>query len=436
MNNLHQKVLSYLKKHSIPNYELEWNKVDNIQNVIVIPAIAEFDNLHIVLNSLQNNNDKYLSSTLIIFVINNSISASDEIISDNQKSLKFLRAEINNKNRKLNVGLVDASSFGKSFDEKTAGVGLARKVGMDLALTAFDFNREEKKILFCTDADCTFTSNYISAVTEQFNIKKLNAAYVNFEHDIYQNDENTLAIICYEIFLRYYVAGLKYAKSPYAFHTIGSTMICDIDSYIKIGGMNKRKAAEDFYFLEKMAKSFNICRIEGAGVFPSNRKSWRVPFGTGQRVNRFLSAKRNEYLLYDPRVFDVLKQWLIIFNEFNGKNIRNLLNNAKKIHNELYNFLIAQKFEENWERIFQHTSTMQQLTYQKKIWFDGFRTLKFIHHFRDNAFPEIDMFDALDSFFKMIGLRFVQNRNKKDIPPIDVQRKYLLKLRKAESYDT
>ena len=69
------------------------------------------------------------------------------------------------------------------------------------------------------------------------------------------NDE-TKAIICYEIFLRYYVLGLKFAKSDYAFHTIGSTMLCTPDAYVKVEGMNKRKAAEDFYFLEKLAKIY------------------------------------------------------------------------------------------------------------------------------------------------------------------------------------
>ena len=47
---------------------------------------------------------------------------------------------------------------------------------------------------------------------------------------------------------RYYVLGLKLANSPFAFPTIGSTMICDYESYIRIGGMNKKRAAGRFLF--------------------------------------------------------------------------------------------------------------------------------------------------------------------------------------------
>ncbi len=87
-------------------------------------------------------------------------------------------------------------------------------------------------------------------------------------------------------------------------------MICSYDSYIKTEGMNKRKAAEDFYFLEKLAKNFPITKIESATVYPSGRSSWRVPFGTGQRVTRFLAKGQNEYLLYSTESFRILKLWL------------------------------------------------------------------------------------------------------------------------------
>ena len=95
--------------------------------------------------------------------------------------------------------------------------------------------------------------------------------------------------------------GLIYAKSPYAYHSIGSTMVCDADSYIKVQGMNKRKAAEVFYFLEKLSKITTIRKIGGTTVLPSSRGSWRVPFGTGQRVNRFLDNVQDEYILYSPK---------------------------------------------------------------------------------------------------------------------------------------
>lgn len=184
---------------------------------------------------------------------------------------------------------------------------------MDLALTKFDYLSINKNIMICTDADCIVDSDYISEILQEFNRNNFEAAVVNFAHDISGRDEETKAIICYEIFLRYYVLGLSFAKSDYAFHTIGSTMLCTPDAYVKVEGMNKRKAAEDFYFLEKLAKIYPMGEIKSTFVHPSKRSSWRVPFGTGRSVDRYLSNSRDEYLLYDPKSFVILKTWLEVF---------------------------------------------------------------------------------------------------------------------------
>ena len=55
------------------------------------------------------------------------------------------------------------------MDEKNGGVGLARKIGMDLALTLFDYNSENQNLLVCLDGDCTVESNYISTIRNYFN---------------------------------------------------------------------------------------------------------------------------------------------------------------------------------------------------------------------------------------------------------------------------
>ena len=90
-------------------------------------------------------------------------------------------------------------------------------------------------------------------------------------------------------------------------------MLCTPEAYVKVEGMNKRKAAEDFYFLEKLAKIYPIGEIKSTSVHPSKRGSWRVPFGTGRSVDRYLSNTRDEYLLYDPKSFMILKTWLEVF---------------------------------------------------------------------------------------------------------------------------
>ena len=444
MNNIPLSVKKYLNKYSAGNWKLTAAELKNITTAIVIPALGEFNNIKKLFESFLENDETYFHQTLLIVVVNNSADLIDVIIDDNQKLIKFIEAIINKDSHyvddlvqklidsKLNFAFVDASSRNNVLPEKDAGVGLARKIGMDLALTVFDYSKKDKKILVCLDADCVVKNNYITEINKQFTERNISAAVINFEHYLEKDEKYHRAIICYEIFLRYYVLSLKLAGSKYAFHTIGSSMACDYQSYIKIQGMNKRPAAEDFYFLEKLAKIVNIEKINTTTVFPSSRSSWRVPFGTGQRVGRFILGEENEYLLYNPEIFKILKSWLGIFNSDEIHSGEDYLRIVKKIDIQLYNFLKLNKFEIYWNKILANSKSDEQIKKQKYIWFDGFRTLKFVHYLRDNGYPMINMFDALDELFYNYKVDKLPDRKGKEIPSLEIQKVYLEILKELE----
>lgn len=424
---LKDKINKYLNKYSYGNYSVDLkNNEKEFSAIIVIPTLAEKDNLLLLLKSLEVNDNFYINKTLIIFVVNNTVSANEEIRLNNKESIKFLKKYRDDSI--LNIGIIDASTNGNELDDKDGGVGLARKIGMDSALKLFGNSSNEKNILICLDADCTVSENYLKEIILNYNKNSFSAATVNFQHPFPEAEENLKAIICYEIFLRYYVMGLRFAKSPYAFFTIGSSMICDVESYIKIEGMNKRKAAEDFYFLEKLGKHYQINSIENAIVYPSARGSFRVPFGTGQRVNRFISKIQNEYLLYNPKSFLILKKWVELFHK-NELTANQYLIKAKEINNSLCEFLKENKFESSWNKIISNSKNQKQIELQKKRWFDGFRTLKLIHYLRENGYPLINMFEAVESLSEFHNLK-LNIKRKEDIPSIEIQKEYLLFLRK------
>lgn len=439
MSQLPEIVRKYLNKFSASDRKIICSDLSAIDNVIVIPAIDEYQNIISLLNSISEMDGKYFSSSLFLFVINNSASSSDGIKAGNKFSIeliskiifKITENDVLNKiiESNLRIALIDASSSGNELPEKDAGVGLARKIGMDTALNIFNYNSSPKKLLICLDADCIVNKNYLTAIVTHFNLNSFQAAVVNFAHDISADDEITKAIICYETFLRYYVLGLKYADSPFALHTLGSTMICDVESYIKVDGMNKRKAAEDFYFLEKLAKHFSVQTINGTTITPSSRSSWRVPFGTGQRVNRFLQSSRDEYKLFNPASFEILNNWLRIFNSKNILTAEEYLKEAGNIHIELKNFLIQKKFIESWNSIIGRSKSAEQINKQKIFWFDGFNTLKLIHYLRDTSFPEINMYEALDILFHLMNLNPEIKMDKIGVPDLIIQKKYLNYLR-------
>ncbi|MEJ2105490.1 MAG: hypothetical protein P8X47_13090 [Ignavibacteriaceae bacterium] len=139
-----KEVTDYLDSKALNRWKLEWNEVSGIENVVVIPAISEFENFPNLLNSLNKNDCASLQKSLIIFVINNSVSSENKIKDDNKKSTDLLRSIISKSTSHnflaeilpsgINIGLIDASSEGNEFTKKEAGVGLARKIGLDEAL--------------------------------------------------------------------------------------------------------------------------------------------------------------------------------------------------------------------------------------------------------------------------------------------------------------
>lgn len=211
-------------------------------------------------------------------------------------------------------------------------------------------------------------------------------------------------------------------------------MACTSEAYMNVEGMNKKKAAEDFYFLEKLAKKYPIQKINDTTVYPSSRSSWRVPFGTGQRVNRFLSDKKNEYLLYNPECFIVLKKWNELFLNDNMLSAEEYIRASEMIDKNLMGFLILQQFEKDWQNILNNIKNKSGILKQKIRWFDGFRTLKLIHHLRENEFGSSPMFDALDKLFLLTGTEFNLQRNS-PVPDVSIQMKYIEILRKRDIDD-
>ena len=145
--------------------------------------------------------------------------------------------------------------------------------------------------------------------------------YYNFSHiapkiallqSTEQIDKNAIvhnATLQYEQALRYYVDGLRYADSPYAFFTIGSILIFNTAAYAKVRGFPKKSAGEDFYLLNKLAKIGRIAFLSNSCVELTSRLSTRVPFGTGPAVQQIMTLSENNspYCYYSPAVFDELK---------------------------------------------------------------------------------------------------------------------------------
>lgn len=426
-----RKLQAYLSKRAeLDRYPLEMeNTLESPGAVIVIPALAEAENLPHTLDSLLNCTPDLLATTLIIVVVNNRApeNVDAEALANNQRTLAWL---CTNPYPDLHLACIDASSTGRELKPKE-GVGAARKIGMDRAFACLLESDTESPLIVCLDADTLVEPNYLEAVYAYARRPDAWAGVINYAHPLPEDPQEQAAIVSYELFLRYQHLALKWANLPYAFHTIGSTIVCTPQAYAAVSGMNRRAAGEDFYFLQQLAKTGEVGFIRDTIVYPSARISWRVPFGTGKRVGRFIDATHEEYRVYHAESYAVLKAWLSVVEGHLDATMDGLLQQAQAIHPELKVFLEQQDFNVHWPKLQEQASTRDQLQAQFHCWFDGFKTLKLIHHLRDHAYPDQPTFEAyrvLDEWMDEIQLPTIPED---DTLELSMQVEFLMQLRKA-----
>ena len=409
-----------LKSDEIKKWKVSGNVEGEYDLIVIIPALAEVENLFFTLESLAGNPKNELSSTLVLCVINNKKEGMDSsaIIKNNEETHNILTQLensnpldsmanvqlINIKNSGLQIAHIDASSPDLELPPKS-GVGLARKIGLDHALNIVSQNGKGDRILVCLDADSLVEENYLSIIRAAFKKNKAAGGAISFSHRLPENQVQQRAIINYEIFLHYYVLALKYAKSPYAYHTVGSTMCCTADAYAAVNGMVRREAGEDYYFLQKLAKYGDIIEIDGTTVSPSSRSSWRVPFGTGKKMSELLKSDDLEIPLYNPKIFILLKKFLIILKEAieARSSAQNILEQSKELSSTLHTFLTGKKFDSVWPNLLKNNPDERRLTKQFHNWFDAFATLKLVHYLRDNGYENCKMEDAVSRLLELIN---------------------------------
>ena len=373
------------------NIALEPSK--DLKIIVVIPSFNE-KYIQPSIDSLFLNQDKFSFNVEVIVLINNSESEIEEIKEQNLLTLKKLQ-NLSKTYIKSNMHLIPVLIG--DLDSKHAGVGWARKLGMDLATQRFrtlNFNG----IIVGLDADTLVESNYFNSIYSFFLNNNYNAASIHFEHPVSGNsfsDVHFKQIIYYELHLRYYKNSLKYSNLPYSFHTIGSAFALTTSAYARQGGMNRRKAGEDFYFINKLIKGEVFGEINDTTVIPSPRISNRVPFGTGRAILEGLNTQKDLSLTYDFQSFEIIYSWI---NGIENKDFK---------YENFPEILKAYMGEEIW--IKHHTmmlnNTNSHKSYLKLFYniFDAFWMLKFIHFLRDNYYPNSSLLENTNALLTKMG---------------------------------
>ncbi|MFT6882319.1 MAG: hypothetical protein ACJAVY_001116 [Marinoscillum sp.] len=395
----------YLSRYAEASCGL-WEEVEgNPEMIVVIPVHNEPD-IKTALNSLH----QCLSPNcdVAIFII---INAS----TDDQEGIHFQNA---NTVDQINNIQINYNQYFKSLmlPPAKAGVGLARKIGMDEAVRFFEHNQKDG-IIICYDADCICDPNYLIEIEAYYRDKKHLLGLIHHEHVL--NGINREPIINYELYLRYYVNALRWSGYPHALQTLGSCITVRSRAYQKQGGMNKRKAGEDFYFIHKMVPLGGVREINNTTIYPSDRISDRVPFGTGHAIGKYLDNPDQDYPIYNPLIFQDLKS----INEdlklcFDEPSIW-----LKALPESLKVFCKQNLFEEALLKIISQAGSYDNFIDRYYQCWDGFQVLKYVHFARDNFFANTGIDQSISWLFQQKAIPIIDNSDRSEA---------LLKLREID----
>lgn len=405
-------VAKYLARSAEPEISLAGKFAGDFGDVLVVPAYGEVETFLATLGSVANGER---GDVLVVLVLNARSDSPPQVHESNEALRRRLANDLpaatpvgeeGSLSYPLDQGrllLIERAVPGR-YLPAGQGIGLARKIGFDLVLALRQAGRIASPWISSTDADAILPRDYFDR-TESVDPDATGAAIYPFEHRFAADPRLAEAGRLYEISLRYYVLGLEWAGSPYAYHSMGSCLAIPAVSYARVRGFPLRNALEDFYALNKLAKVGAIVRLSGTPIGLEGRISERVPISTGQALSELVSGKKSlsAFPLYHPLVFAHLAVWLRVLATIarsGGGDFQGALGEFPKESS----FFRSELLLEVLERMGALRAVRDAIGRSKKekslltrlhTWFDAFKTLKLVHALRSGGLASIGYLQAL-----------------------------------------
>jgi len=403
----------YLQRYAYPTELLRGDPVsENLGMIVTIPCFNEPQ----LIESLRSiyRCEPPSCDVEVIVLINQSERVDPGIHQKNAESYAEARRWIRSNH---SPWLKFYVKWEKALPEKQAGVGLARKIVMDEAVRRFNKSGYPEGIIIGFDADSTCKENFLAVIEREFRKHHLKGASIFFEHPLEGDEDPVLymGITNYELHLRYYIMAQRYAGFPYAFHAIGSCMAVRSDDYQRQGGMNRRKAGEDFYFLHKIIPQGGYMEINDTVVFPSARVSNRVPFGTGKAMMDWMKQTETDFVTYHPSIFESLKIFFDLLPDlFQADESRQELI-LKNLPEEIDLFLDQENIKEKLQEFRDHTSHLSTFSDRFFSWFNGLKLLQCVHFAQENYYPAVSLSEAIKWLLKKYPIMLSSSSSRKRV---------------------
>ncbi len=212
-------------------------------------------------------------------------------------------------------------------------------------------------------------------------------------------------ITLYELHLRYYFQGLAYSGFPYVFHTVGSAIAVKALPYVKAGGMNRRQAGEDFYFIQKLVPAGGYFNLNSTTVYPSPRASVRVPFGTGASMGKLSSERGSTFLTYNVQAFKELRTFFGLTEIFFKSDIMSICDQFM-IPQGIKLFLDKEEWVEKMKEVKNNTSGF--ISFQKRFfgWFNMFKIVKYLNFVHSDFFEKQPVEITACQLLNTLGITF------------------------------
>jgi glycosyltransferase involved in cell wall biosynthesis len=382
---------SYLEKSGSP-FLIHENPGTDTGISVVIPCYYEPEILKTLL-SLSRCTLPPVGVEVIV-LINHSETASERIRTFNAGTKREIEEWIAHHNtsgiRFFAVGPVE-------LKRKWAGAGVARKKGMDEAVRRFNVSDNPVGVIVSLDADTLVEKNYLVEIEKYFRLHpSVAGATLAFKHRLTGLKGRHLeGIVLYEKYMAYYKHALAYTGFPHPMFTVGSAFAVTAGAYVKRGGMNRRKAGEDFYFLQHLTEVGPVGEIFSTTVYPSSRLSDRVPFGTGPILRKWMSGEEDLTKTYNFRAFADLKQFFEMTDFFFNVRESDYQELLPRLPQPVVKFLEEVNFREDICTL--NANCAEPETFRNRFFqrFNAFKVLKFLNYVHGTFYEKADLDDQM-----------------------------------------
>lgn len=357
---------------------------------VAIPMMAEYDNLTRLFGCLERQT---LTRFTVYCCVNNE--EGSPVLGDNLRTLDWLHDY-----QGVPLEVIDRSTPGHGWQGKQNGVGWARKVLFDLIAERYG----DTEVIVSLDADTDIAPEYLQGVLDTLNSSPDAAFSVPYYHPLSGNEILDRPMLRYECYMRHYLIGLLRIHNPYAFSALGSAMAFPLTAYRRVGGITPMASGEDFYLLQKFAKTGKLVTRFAEphdntrlAVRPQGRTSARVPFGTGPAIAHGMDAIEASYPFYRPEAFEAVATTFEAFPALY----------EEEIETPMSAFLRQQlRTDDLWSPLRRNFHDREHFIHACVERVDGLRILQFLHNnpsFRrpDSAMPvdfRTDPVDTIDTY--------------------------------------